>query len=87
METCIDAVLNFSIGFITWSITILTQSMIFTFLLCTVYVPRINRTLDQFKVSWNSHDVRTEPGKTPNQLFTEGALRLHNSGLIAVDFF
>ena len=50
-----------------------------------VYVPRINRALGQFKLSWNSHGVHTERGKTPNQLFTEGALRLCNSGQIAVD--
>lgn len=43
--------------------------------------------MNQFKLSWNSHGVRTERGKTPNQLFTEGALRLRNSGQIAVDFF
>ena len=43
--------------------------------------------MGQFKLSWNSHGVRTERGKTPNQLFTEGALRLHNSGQTAVDFF
>ena len=57
------------------------------FALHYVYVPRINRALGQFKLSWNSHGVRTERGKTPNQLFTEGALRLHNSGRTAVDFF
>ena len=57
------------------------------FALHYVYVPRINRALNQFKLSWNSHGIRTERGKTPNQLFTEGALRLRNSGQIAVDFF
>ena len=56
------------------------------FALHYVYVPRINRALNQFKLSWNSHGVRTERGRTPNQLFTEGALRLRNSGQIAVDF-
>ena len=53
------------------------------FALHYVYVPRINRALDQFKLSWNSHGVRTEHGKTPNQ----GALRLRNSGQVAVDYF
>ena len=51
-----------------------------------VYIPRINRSLEQFKVSWNNHGIRTERGRTPNQLFTEGALRLRNSGQVAVDF-
>ena len=36
---------------------------------------------------WNNHGIRTEHGRTPNQLFTEGALRLRNSGQVAVDFF
>ena len=57
------------------------------FALHYVYVPRINRALDQFKLSWNNHGIRTERGKTPNQLFTEGALRLRNSGQVAIDFF
>ena len=57
------------------------------FALHYVYIPRINRALDQFMLSWNNHGVRTERGRTPNQLFTEGALRLRNSGQIAVDFF
>ena len=38
---------------------------------------RINRSLEQFKVSWNNHDIRTE----------RGALRLRNSGQVAVNFF
>ena len=50
-------------------------------------MPGINRSLEQFKASWNNHGICTECGRTPNQLFTEGALRLHNSGQVAVDFF
>ena len=38
-------------------------------------------------LSCNSRGVRTKCGSTPNQHFTEGALRLRNSDQIAVDFF
>ena len=52
-----------------------------------IYLPRINRSLEQFKAAWNSHGLRTERGCTPNQLFTAGALRLRHSGMAALDFF
>ena len=52
-----------------------------------VFLPRVNRALQQFRAAWNDHRVRTEGGQTPNQLFTAGALRLQNSGLPAFDFF
>lgn len=57
------------------------------FALHYVYLPRINRALQQFLDAWNNHGVRTERGQTPNQLFTSGSLRLRNSGLAALDFF
>ena len=50
-----------------------------------VYIPRINRALSHFQEAWNNHGLRTERGQTPNQLFT-GALRLHNAGLVSLDF-
>ena len=52
-----------------------------------VYLPRVNRALQQFHQAWKHHGVRTEGGRTPNQLFTAGSLRLRNSGLAALDFF
>ena len=57
------------------------------FALHYVYLPRINRSLKQFKEAWNCHGLRTEREKTPNQLFTAGLLRLRYSGLDAVDLF
>ena len=57
------------------------------FALHYIYLPRINRALQQFLEAWNNHGVRTEHGQTPNQLFTSGSLRLRNSGLAALDFF
>ena len=52
-----------------------------------IYLPRINRSLDEFKAGWNHHSIRTEHNDTPLQLFSAGALRLRNSGAVAVDFF
>lgn len=57
------------------------------FALHYIYLPRINRSLQQFQQAWNNHRIRTERGLTPNQLFTAGALQLRNSGLVALDFF
>ena len=33
-----------------------------------VFIPRINRSLQQFHLMWNNHGLRTEQGKTPNQI-------------------
>ena len=57
------------------------------FALHCVYLPRINRSLKQFKEAWNCHGLRTERGKNPNQLFTAGLLRLRYSGLDTVNPF
>lgn len=51
-----------------------------------VYLHRINTSLKGFKEAWNHHRIRTEHNRTPHQLFTEGVLRLHSSGLVALDF-
>ena len=48
------------------------------FALHYVFLPRLNRSLEGFVQSWNSHSLRTEHGHSPNQLFTVGAL-LSNS--------
>ena len=45
------------------------------FCLHSVFLPRINSTLDSFVESWNNHPISTEQNMTPNQLFIEGALR------------
>ena len=52
-----------------------------------VYLHRINASLQGFQEAWNHHRIRTEHNQTPHQLFTVGSLRLHSSGLVAVDFF
>ena len=57
------------------------------FVLHYIYIPRINQALKQFIEAWNNHNIRTEHGQTPNQLFTAGSLQLRNSSLTALDFF
>lgn len=57
------------------------------FALHYIYIPRINRALQAFQAGWNHHGVRTVSHRTPYQQFTRGALELHSSGLVALDFF
>ena len=52
-----------------------------------VFIPCINRALQEFLGAWNHHGVQTEHGQTPNQPFTAGSLQLRNSGMAALDFF
>ena len=52
-----------------------------------VYLPRISRSLNEFRNSWNNHPMRTTSHKSPIQLFTAGLLLLQNSQLSAMDFF
>ena len=56
------------------------------FALHHIFLPRINRSLQNFLSSWNHHAIRTEHNNTPSQLFTSGALRLRNMGMTALDF-
>ena len=62
-------------------------SDIHRFALHYIYLPRVNKSLDCFRSSWNHHSIRTEHNSTPSQLFTAGALRLRHMGLVALDFF
>ncbi len=57
------------------------------FCLQYIYMPRINRALQMFSEGWNCHQIRTAHHRSPQQLFLEGALQLHRSGLASVDFF
>lgn len=51
-----------------------------------VYIPRINRSLEEFTNSWNNHPIRTAQHKSPLQLFVAGAILLQNSDLEGLDF-
>ena len=52
-----------------------------------IFIPRINRSLQEFKNGWNNHPIRTAGYKSPQQLFTAGCLLLQNSQIPALDFF
>ncbi len=39
-----------------------------------VFIPRINRSLEEFRQQMNHHPVRTEHNMSPNQLFVSGIL-------------
>ena len=51
-----------------------------------VFIPIINKALSELVNSWNNHPVRTVGYKSPQQLFTAGAL-LQHSQLTVLDFF
>lgn len=51
-----------------------------------VYLPRINQALEIFKQSWNNHGIRTMHNASPQQLFTEGAIRSRTCGLDSVGY-
>ena len=57
------------------------------FALHYVYMPRLNQALKTFQDGWNHHGIRTANHNSPEQLFVRGALQLHSSGLVALDFF
>lgn len=42
------------------------------FCLHLIFIPRINKRLNEFKESWNNHGISTEGNKTPYQLYIEG---------------
>ena len=52
-----------------------------------VFLPRINKSLNEFIQSWNNHPIRTTGHKSPNQLFAAGAILLQSSNLPGLDFF
>ena len=47
-----------------------------------VCITRVNRSLSAFKEGWNNYGLRTEHGRTPNQLFVAG---LHQWGQTAFE--
>ena len=65
----------------------LIMSVIYLLSITSIYKPWLNKSLNEFRNSWNSHPVRTEHNQSPSQLFTAGALSLRRSGRAALDFF
>ena len=54
------------------------------FCLQHVYLPRINRALDEFAEQWNQHPVSTAENQSPSQLWVSGMLASANTSLVAV---
>ncbi|KAF0022417.1 hypothetical protein F2P81_025329 [Scophthalmus maximus] len=40
-----------------------------------VFLPRLQRDLDVFRMGWDNHPLRTEQNRTPQQLWTIGLLQ------------
>ena len=51
-----------------------------------VFVPRISKSLNEFTQSWNNHPICTTGHKSPNQLFSAGAILVQNSQIAGLDF-
>lgn len=49
------------------------------FCLHYVYIPRVQRSVGEFRDQWNNHGLSTQGGHTPLQLWQQGVL--HNAGL------
>ena len=52
-----------------------------------VFLPQINKSLNEFTHSWNNHPIRTTGHKSPYQLFVAGAILLQGSQIAGLDFF
>jgi hypothetical protein len=52
-----------------------------------IFLPRINRSHEEFFMSWNHHRIRTAHHKSPHQPFVAGLLLLRHSNLTAMEFF
>ena len=57
------------------------------FLLHYIFRPRIIHTINSFVPGWNKHPLRTEKNWTPEKIWANGMLDLHNRGLCQVTEF
>ena len=48
-----------------------------------VFLPVINARMNNFRQAWNSHRMRTEENRSPQQLWIQGMLQNANSGHVA----
>ena len=60
------------------------DSNIHRFSLHYVFLPRLNRALDEFTLSYNNHGIRTMRGRTPSQIFVSGIMSNYNSNYVHV---
>jgi len=49
-----------------------------------VYLPRINRSIEEFILQWNNHPVRTENSLSPLQMWMQGVYNYAHSSQPAV---
>ena len=56
------------------------------FALQYIYLPRINRALEQFRSGWNSHPLSSCHCKTPLQIYTKGMSLLNHNGIPLLDY-
>lgn len=54
------------------------------FVLHMVFLPRINRCLQEFRASWNVHPPWTEHNWSPKKIWTNGMITPANRGLLAI---
>ncbi|CAB3995673.1 Retrovirus-related Pol poly [Paramuricea clavata] len=54
------------------------------FALHYIYIPRINKCLQEFKSQWKNHPLSSERNRTPLQLFTSGVIENQQSGYSGV---
>ena len=50
-----------------------------------VYIPRINKSLEEFVSQWNNHPISTENNLSPLQMYAQGTLQNMHSGHTGVD--
>ena len=60
-------------------------NLIHLFSLHFIYLPCINRSLEQFIKGWNNHPIRTCKGMSPLQMYTKGTTILRCNELEAED--
>ena len=55
------------------------------FALHYVFIPRINRALNEFAADWNNHPLSTEGNRSPLSLWHTGVMTMINSGHSAIE--
>ncbi len=54
---------------------------VYMFCLHYVFLPHINKSLKEWKSTWNIHKIGTEGNLSPNQLYTQGMIQCGYRGM------
>lgn len=54
---------------------------VYMFCLHYVFLPRINQSLEKWRLSWNKHKIRSENNLTPEQIYTTGMMKCGFRGM------